>query len=178
MTMRGFLLCYLGTVMVVGAAGAGTYHTLVQRHAATEAATAQPVAVAEAAPPDTPQVAPPQVGGSPAPAAATTTSPVERSHAAETTHVRPVPKLRPHIMVAARPALRHPAHSAVADHLPAHRPAVVAMARPEVPVYRPAPYASPPRLSSPAVGYRVYPAYPPYAGYYPYYPRYGYYRSF
>ena len=57
MTMRGFLLCYLGTVMVVGAAGAGTYHTLVQRHAATEAATAQPVAVAEAAPPDTPQVA-------------------------------------------------------------------------------------------------------------------------
>ena len=165
MTMRGFLAYYLGTVMVIGAAGAGTYHALVLRHAATEAAAtpAKPVVEAETALQD---VAPP----APAPAA---TVPL-----AEPLHVRPVPKLRPHVTAAGRSIVRHPLRTVAAEHSTAHRPTTVASLRREVPVYRPAPYMAPPRLAPPAVSYYAYPAYSPYAGYYTYYPRYGYYRSF
>jgi hypothetical protein len=165
MTMRGFLAYYLGTVMVIGAAGASTYHVLVLRHAVTEAAAtpAKPVVVAETAPQD---AAPP----TPAPAA---TVPLP-----EPLHVRLVPKLRPHVATAGRPIPRHPLRTVSAEHSAAHRPTAVAALRREVPVYRPAPYMAPPRLAPPAVGYYAYPAYSPYAGYYTYYPRYGYYRSF
>jgi hypothetical protein len=163
MTMRGFLAYYLGTVMVIGAAGASTYHVLVLRHAATEAAatTAKPAVVAEAVPQDV---------ALPAPAA---TAPQ-----AEPLHVRPMPKLRPHVATAGRPALRHPLRTVAAEHAATHRPTAVAALRREVPVYRPAPYMAPPRLAPPAVSYYAYPAYSPYAGYYSYYPRYGYYPSF
>jgi hypothetical protein len=165
MTLRGFLAYYLGTVMVIGAAGASTYHVLVLRHAATEAAapTAKPVVTAEVLPQDVAQPAP----------APTATMPL-----AEPLHLRPMPKLRPHVAAAGRPVLRHPLRTVAAEHSAAHRPTAVAALRREVPVYRPAPYMAPPRLAPPAVRYYAYPAYSPYPGYYSYYPRYGYYRSF
>lgn len=177
MTMRGFLASYLATVMVVGAVGATTYHGLQRQNRAAEAVTAadKPVAVTEVTPQTVPQVVAQQ---SPAAAPPVLTAPLPP---ADLAHANRAPKLRPHVTVATRMLLRHPPRTAAVEHAPVHRPTVVASMRhemPEMPVYRPAPYAAPPRLSPPAVGYYAYPVYQPYAGYYPYYPRYGYYRSF
>jgi hypothetical protein len=167
MTMRGFLAWYLGAVMVVGAAGASTYHVLLQRHAAAETAAAKPIAVADETPPEAlPPIATPSGPGS----AAT-------KRWDEPSHVMREPRLRPHVAVATRPALRHPLRTVAAAHAAPHRPTVVATRR-EVPIYRPAPYAPSALRSPPAVGYYPYVAYDPYTGYYSYYPRTGYYRSF
>src|SRR5579871_2344716 len=96
MTLRGFLACYLGAVVIVGGVGASTYQGLQRRHAAMEAvATPKPVAVAEATQDTTPVAvqAPAVVAAPPAP------TPVAAPTA------RPLPKLRPHVAttVAANP---------------------------------------------------------------------------
>jgi hypothetical protein len=167
MTVRGFVACYLGIVLAIGAAGASTFHALQRRHAAEEAAAATSVVVAAAAPQSvTPALAP---------------AAVPAAKATETSRATQVPHLRPRITVEARTAFRHPLHVQTAKHLPLRRPAVVAVVRNDMPMARPARYAALPPRQPPVAGYSAYPAYPayaPYGAYSPYYPTYRYYRSF
>ena len=168
MTLRGFLACYLGAVVIVGGVGASAYQGLQRRHAAMEAAaTPKPVAVAEATQ-DTapvPVQAPAAVAAPPMP---TPVAPVAAPSA------RPLPKLRPHgtTTVAANPK---PWPRVASAHTTVHQPPRVV--HNEAPVYQPQPYGPPPEMQ-----YYASPAYYPYGsyygyGYYP--PRYRYYyRSY
>jgi hypothetical protein len=168
MTLRGFLACYLGAVVIVGGVGASAYQGLQRRHAAIEAvATPKPVAVAEATQDTTPAAvpAPATVATPPAPAlVAPATAP----------GARPLPKLRPHVTttVAANPK---PWPRVASVHTTMHQPPRVA--HNEVPAYQPQPYGPPPEMQ-----YYASPAYYPYGGYYGYGyypPRYRYYyRSY
>ena len=183
MTVRGFLMCYLGAVLLVGSAGAAGYHALERHHAQLAArATAEPPAAASPAlalaqaQPDAP------ISGlsepSPLPAGNDQTETVpEQYHRVAGPRALSVPPLRPHIATAdhaPRPEHR-PIARAVAAR-PIHRPATLArvtqvVPRRYVPPLRPAGgYAEPP---PPSVAYYAYPGYrayqPGYAYYYPYY---------
>jgi hypothetical protein len=173
MTLRGFLACYLGAVVVAGGVGASAYQGLRHRHAAMEAqAMPKPVAVAEAIPDATPPPAPP--------VAATQTPRVPAPVvAAVPPTARALPKLRPHAAaaVASNPK---PWPRVAVTHAPAHQPPRTAhneVARNEPPMYQPQPYGPPPEMQ-----YYASPAHYPYGGYYGGYgyypPRYGYYRSY
>jgi hypothetical protein len=173
MTLRGFLACYLGAVVVVGGVGASAYQGLRNRHAALEAvATPKPVAVAEATPDATPPPAPPH--------AAALTPPAHVPVVAATPPAaRALPKLRPHVAtaVASNPK---PWPRVTVTHAPARQPPRTVhneVARNEAPNYQPPPYGPPPEMQ-----YYASPAHYPYGGYYGGYgyypPRYGYYRSY
>ena len=182
MTMRGFLACYLGVVVAVGAVGGSAYEGLRHRHAAMEMAAAKPISVAEATPaivaPPAPSPVPAVTPTIPAPApAATVASTPTTSPAAppaQPPNTASWPKLRPHVATAVAPRRPVWPRTAVA-HAPAHHQTIIA--RSEAPVYASEPYAPPPP-PPPSMQYYGYPGYYPYGGYYAYYPRYGYYRSF
>jgi len=171
MTLRGFLACYLGAVVVIGGVGASAYQGLRHRHAAPEAvATPKPIAVAEA----TPEAPPPPTP----PVAAAVTPPAPVVAAAPPT-ARALPKLRPHVATAVASNPKSWPRVA-ATHAPAHQPPRTAhneVARNEPPIYQPQPYGPPPEMQ-----YYASPARYPYGGYYGGYgyypPRYGYYRSY
>ena len=153
MTTRGFLMWYVGAVIVVGGAGASAYQALLRLHAATPAA---PVAVAQAdVPPPTSAI--PTLAPAPEPPQAAS-----------------LPKLRPHLAATSKSLPLHRKRVA-AGHAPVRRPNAIVSARREIPPDSPWAYPPPP---PPGLGYYAYPARYPYPGYYPYYPRYGYYRTF
>ena len=173
MTLRGFLACYLGAVVVIGGVGASAYQELRHRHAALEAvATAKPVALADATHEATPPPAPPLdatvTPRTPAPIVAAAPPPA-----------RALPKLRPHVptAVASNPK---PWPRVAVTHAPVRQPPRTAhteVARNEASNYQPPPYGPPPEMQ-----YYASPAHYPYGGYYGGYgyypPRYGYYRSY
>lgn len=153
MTVRRFLLCYLGAIAFIGVAGATGYQALLRQH--TETTAARPVMVADASPDAAARDAPP--------AAAAVTPTVPPAAIA-------IPKLRPHVATAMRlPRLRPPATT---SHATSH--AATAPARDKWAAASPAqPYNDPPPPS-----YNAWPVYYSYPGYYGYYPRYGYYRAY
>jgi hypothetical protein len=173
MTLRGFLACYLGAVVVVGGVGASAYQGLRHRHAAMDALTTpKPVAVAEVTHDATPPPSAPN-------AAAITPARPAPAVASAPPAARAVPKLRPHVATAATANPKPWPRVAVA-HTPAHqapRTAHNEIARNEAPNYQPQPYGPPPEMQ-----YYASPAHYPYGGYYGGYgyypPRYGYYRSY
>jgi len=150
MTARGFLMWYLGAVVFVGTAGAGTYQALQRLHAKPDA----PVPIAAAETPTEPHA--------PAVAAATPAA------------LTALPKLRPPLAAAMRP-IPSDHKQALAAHTPSHRRTAVASAHRPPPAERTWAYPPPP---PPGYGYYTYGARYPYPGYDPYYQRYGYYRSF
>ena len=172
MTLRGFLACYLGAVVVVGGVGASAYQGLRQRHAAMDALTTpKPVTVAEATQDATPTPAPPVA----------TVPPLAppRVVAAAQPAARALPKLRPHVATAV-PSNPKPWPRVAVTHAPPRQPPRTAhneVARNEAPNYQPPPYGPPPEMQ-----YYASPAHYPYGGYYGGYgyypPRYGYYRSY
>jgi hypothetical protein len=172
MTLRGFVACYLGAVVVVGGVGASAYQGLRHRHAAMDALTTpKPVEVADATHDATPPPAPPVAVLPPlAPA---------RVVAAAPPAARALPKLRPHVATAV-PSNPKPWPRVAVAHAPAHQPPRAThndVARNEPPSYQPPPYGPPPEMQ-----YYASPAHYPYGGYYGGYgyypPRYGYYRSY
>ena len=174
MTVRGFLLWYLGAVTLVGVAGASGYQIMARQRAESavrgDAAAAVPAPVATVAYAQ-PQAAAPRVPPAPVLALASTS-----------TRTAALPPLRRHVAAVSPPGplTRHPLHRAIAMRHPVHRPVVAAVVWREAPRYRPGPYAvlyPPP----PRVAYYRYPGYYVYQGgyaYFSYYPRYGYYPAF
>ncbi len=178
MTVRGFLLWYLGAVTFVGVAGASGYQIMARQHAES-AARGVAVAGAQVSPPAAmgadaqPQAAAPSVNPAPLPTPLPAPVPTNMGIAA-------LPLLRPPVTAASPPApvTHQPAHRAVALHHPIHRPVAVAAAPRVRPRYQPPPYTAlyPPPPPRPV--YYGYPSYYVYRGgyaYYSYYPRYGYY---
>ncbi len=151
MTVRRFLLAYLGVVVTVGATGAVSIHAIKQRHMAAITPAAPQVALA-----DVPESAPPPPVATPAPAAL------------------PVPPLLPHQPAAPRlrAHVNKPAPKSFASHVPAQR------SYPPPPYYGPGPgpYAAAWPPGTPPLPHRMQPypyyPYPYYGGYYPrpYYP--------
>lgn len=196
MTLRGFLMWYLGTVLFVGTAAAGGYQILSRHHAqfaAREAATRsansgmpQAMAAAEPVAPGNslPEAAPfPAINGQSDAAA-----PAPRRHAAASpplllpplhSHLAAVPPLRPHLAMTGtghvfrsyRLADRHPATLALLA-----RPSRRATAQTLSPLRQAPPllasqYATPPQpgwmyAQPPAPSVSYYP-YPGYPGYQP-----------
>jgi hypothetical protein len=169
MTLRGFVACYLGAVVVVGGVGASAYQGLRHRHAAMDALTTpKPVEVADATHDATPPPAAPPVAMLPPLAPA-------RVVAAAPPAARALPKLRPHVATAV-PSNPKPWPRVAVAHAPAHQPPRAThndVARNEPPSYQPPPYGPPPEMQ-----YYASPAHYPYGGYGYYPPRYGYYRSY
>ncbi len=190
MTLRSFLMWYIGAVVFVGAAGASGYQALMRLHAqsATETSAAAPstssMAMAEAQP------QPQSATTTPIPAVASPPPAVPASAGASPPRNRP-PPLRQHVAAAAGPALRAGkgvAEKPGAQQGRAHHPSapVTTMAQRQAPGYQPGRHVAPRRPgawyplppSAPPVAIYAYPrshAYPPgyaYSGYG--YPRYAY----
>ncbi len=160
MSVRGFLMWYIGAVVFVGTAGASGYQALMRLHAQnaaeTRAATPSeaPIAMAETPPPPAASAPSPAVE-SPPPAAST---PAEASPSPN----RP-PPLREHVAAATEPALRAGKGAAeqpgVAQGRVHHRPApATTMAQRQSPGYPPRWYVAPGR---PGVWYPPPPPAPP-----------------
>lgn len=203
MSVRGFLLWYLGAVLLVGSAGATGYQVLSRhraqlaaREAAEPSAIASPPEALAAAQPVAPSAVLPEASPSPATDEQSRTAAAE-SHRRTAASARfRLPALRPHLAAsdhALRPdrrVARRPTTLALATR-PAHHPAALAVAarapaphpvagRYTVALRPPGGYAEPP---PPSVRYYAYPgAYPGYPGYQPgyayYYPGYRYYRVY
>jgi len=164
MTVRGFLVWYLGTVALVGGVGATTWHGIqMRRHVETAGVVGPPLALPVAPEPAVvADVKPQQPLAEPAPRAA----PV-RQQKSQTASL-PVPPLR-----AAPPATRA---THVAGVVHTMKPRVIAKATVPAPGYPPTPHPQPPPYPGYASGYAV--AYPPvavapwqmqpYQAYYPY----------
>src|SRR5208282_3596885 len=107
MTVRGFLLWYLGAVTLVGVAGASGYQIIARQRA--ESTVRDAPAAAAPAPMDTvadaqPQAAAPRATPAPLPAPAPTS-----------TRTAALPPLRPHVAAASPPGpvTHHPLHRAM-----------------------------------------------------------------
>jgi hypothetical protein len=199
MTVRGFLMCYLGAVVLVGTAGASAYHVLSLHRAQLAARdTAEPspqagalpqMAATEPAAPnnDLTQASDVRVSNDSPSAVA----PAPHEHTVTLAPHR-LPPLRPRVAVAdaasnraaqrdKRVTLRPPARTLAKR--PVRHPAVLAAAtRPPVPHPLPNRYEPPLRPANgyaeprPSSGtYYAYPGYPAFRPGYGYYPGYAYY---
>jgi hypothetical protein len=135
MTVRGFLLWYLGAVSFVGAAGASGYQAMLRQHA-ERTTPAVAVAVAPVAAPITTNA-----DARPQAAAAPVTRTPPQAAAPSSTGTAALPPLRPHVAAVspARPVTSHPAHRVTALPHPIHRPVVMAAVPREIPRYQPRP---------------------------------------
>jgi hypothetical protein len=178
MTVRGFLLWYLGAVTFVGVAGASGYQAMERQHAENSAhgvavaaaLVSSPAAIGADA---QPQAAAPSANPSPLPA------PAPRS-----AKITALPPLHPPVAAAAPPApvTHQPSHRAVAEHHTIHRPVAVAAVPRVIPRYQAPPntaaYPPPPPPRPATYGYPGYYVYRGGYAYYSYYPRYGYYPAY
>jgi hypothetical protein len=194
MSLRGFLMWYLGAVLLVGTAGATGYQLLTHHRAqlaardtAEPAPTAGPppaMAAAQPAEPSAQALPLPATNGPPSAAA----SEQYRRTAASRAH--PFPALRPHPGVSYHAALldrRAARRSTAVATRPTHHPAALtAETRTPVPYLRARQYAVPSQPETgyapsppPSVTYYAYPGYPGYRPGYAYYPSpYRYYRVY
>lgn len=157
MTPRSVLAWYLGTLLVLGGAGAGAYQELHRQHAAIGSTDteAHQVMVAQAVP-QMPQM---KASEMPTGQAVAPAEPLRRTPMAVA-----LPKLRSHVAVVGKPKPpRHP-HAVAAVHPQIHRPTRVAATcmRTEMP----APAATP-RMYYTCYTYQWYSPYRSYYGYYP-----------
>jgi hypothetical protein len=173
MSVRRFLVAYLGVVIMLGAAGAAMVQAMKQRHTETIAAMVpQQVAAAEPAMAQQPQHPQEMPAVAPRPASVNRAS---------------LPPLRPHAasqqarVPAGRPGSARPAALAARttpQHSPPHK-ADTRQAGP--PYYAPGPYAGgwpPPGTVVMPRSVQAYPYYPYNPGYYGQYQPWSYYRSF
>jgi hypothetical protein len=196
MTLRGFLMWYLGAVLLVGTAGATGYQILSRHRAqlaardtAEPAPTAGPPPAMAAAQPAEPgaQVSP--LSAANGPSSAATLEPIRRTVASR---VHAFPALRPHIGVSYHTALldrrvaRRSTAVALATRPTHHLAAPATETRTTVPRLRAHQYVVPSRPDIgyapsplPSVTYYAYPGYQAYQPGYPYYPSpYPYYRVY
>ena len=156
MTVRRFVMWYLGTVLFAATTAASSYQALQRLHA-NDTLPAPSMSVAQA---NTPSQA---------------SEVVPESNPAQAAPALSLPKLRPPLPMVSK-ATASNRKRAVAARPPARRPTTIASAHRQPRVD--GPWAYPPPPPPPGYGYYAYPARYPYPGYDPYYPPYGYYRTF
>lgn len=175
MSVRRFLIAYLGIIVLFGVTAGASIRALKQRHAATIAAVAPESAMAPAMP--EPAVTQPQQ-------MAAVVAPRMPPPPPKTRVVLPIPPLAPHV-AAPQPVRTHaskprqPAPTVVAAR-PAPRRYPPPGPDSGPPNYGPGPYVAGWSSPGPAMPRPVqsYPYYPYAPGYYGYYPQPPYYRSF